>query len=155
MDTQTIAESLGAKRSGKGWIAKCPAHEDRSPSLSITEGRDGRVLIKCHAGCPTVDIVGTVGLGLRDLFPESDLTPKQKQQYRKQKTRAEIEAALSHELLVLIQIVGQRVADRKLARDNKFREQRPDWRPTPNEHWEREQLAAKRVVKFIGELYGS
>ena len=45
-----------AKRSGKGWVAQCPAHEDRNPSLSITEGDDGRALVNCHAGC-TVEAV--------------------------------------------------------------------------------------------------
>ena len=153
MDTQTIAERLGAKRNGQGWIACCPAHEDRSPSLSITEAQDGKTLIRCHAGCQAVDIVGAVGLELKDLFPESSLTLQQKRQYRKQKTRAEIEAALSHELTVLIMIVGQRVADRQLAADSQFKEQRPDWRPAPNEHWERERLAAQRIRKAIGVLY--
>lgn len=53
------------------WIAKCPAHEDRSPSLSIKETGDGTVLVKCFAGCGAADVVGAVGLELRDLFPES------------------------------------------------------------------------------------
>lgn len=38
------------RRSGDGWIARCPAHEDRNPSLSVTE-RDGKILYHCHAGC--------------------------------------------------------------------------------------------------------
>jgi len=58
------------KRSGKGWTARCPAHDDRLASLSIGEGDDGRVLVKCHAGCTVEEIVATLGLGLRDLFPE-------------------------------------------------------------------------------------
>ena len=39
-----------AKRNGKGWHARCPAHDDRQPSLSIAEGDDGRALMHCHAG---------------------------------------------------------------------------------------------------------
>lgn len=50
--------------------ARCPAHEDRSPSLSIREADDGRVLIHCHAGCEPADIVESVGLTLGDLFPD-------------------------------------------------------------------------------------
>lgn len=46
-----IARSLGGHRAGRGWVARCPAHDDRKPSLSIGEGRDGTVLIHCHAGC--------------------------------------------------------------------------------------------------------
>ena len=43
-------------RSGNGYKASCPAHDDKKPSLSITEGEDGRVLLKCHAGC-TIEAV--------------------------------------------------------------------------------------------------
>ncbi len=51
------------------WIARCPAHHDRSPSLSITGADDGRVLIHCFAGCGVADILAAVGLTLSDLFP--------------------------------------------------------------------------------------
>lgn len=61
-----------AKRSGVGWTCRCPAHDDRSPSLSINTGDDGRALINCHAGCQTEMIVGTLGLTMRDLMPEGD-----------------------------------------------------------------------------------
>jgi hypothetical protein len=55
---------------GRGrWVARCPAHDDRSPSLSIRETSDGTVLIHDHAGCSPVDILAAVGLELRDLFP--------------------------------------------------------------------------------------
>ena len=60
----------GVRETGRGrWLARCPAHKDRSPSLSITEGDDGRTLIYCHAGCGAADIVAAAGLELRDLFP--------------------------------------------------------------------------------------
>jgi len=58
----------GVRPSGDGWIARCPAHEDRHPSLSISTGRDGRVLLHCHAGCSAEAIASAVGLELRDLF---------------------------------------------------------------------------------------
>ena len=51
------------------WKARCPAHEDRSPSLSIKEVEDGQLLIHCHAGCDPASIVAAVGLTLSDLFP--------------------------------------------------------------------------------------
>ena len=59
------------RKSGGGWIARCPAHPDRRPSLSIREGRDGRVLLYCFAGCPTSDVVAALGLTMRDLFPKN------------------------------------------------------------------------------------
>ena len=59
------------KRSGTGWTARCPAHDDRTPSLSIDEGDDGRLLLKCHAGCATEAVVAALGLTLADLSPDT------------------------------------------------------------------------------------
>jgi putative DNA primase/helicase len=58
-----------AKETGSGWSARCPAHDDRKASLSVSEGDDGIVLLKCHAGCDTSAILLAVGLTLADLFP--------------------------------------------------------------------------------------
>jgi hypothetical protein len=60
------------KRGPAGFVARCPAHEDRHPSLSVGEGDDGRVLVRCHAGCSADAIVSALGLELRDLFPETE-----------------------------------------------------------------------------------
>ena len=46
-----VAVALGGRANGSGWTARCPCHMDDSPSLKIDEGGDGRVLLKCHAGC--------------------------------------------------------------------------------------------------------
>jgi len=64
------------KRRGGQWAAKCPAHEDRNPSLSIAEGRDGRILLKCHAGCELTAILSTLGLQAGDLFADHPGKPK-------------------------------------------------------------------------------
>jgi hypothetical protein len=68
----SVEELLGrlerVKRSGAGWVARCPAHEDRSPSLSVGEGVDGRVLLSCHAGCSLEAITAALGLEVSDLF---------------------------------------------------------------------------------------
>ena len=50
LDRLTEAGCL-PRRSGPSWSAKCPAHDDKSPSLSVSEGSDGRALVNCHAGC--------------------------------------------------------------------------------------------------------
>lgn len=72
-DTPKLNQVLGklpdAKRSGKGWSARCPAHDDCSPSLSISEGSDGRVLLNCHAGCSVEDICKSIGITVADLMP--------------------------------------------------------------------------------------
>lgn len=68
MRAEILADLLGARASGDGWVARCPAHDDRHASLSIREGADGRVLLKCHAGCTVEAIVVSQGLQIRDLF---------------------------------------------------------------------------------------
>jgi putative DNA primase/helicase len=57
------------RKSGDGWIAGCPAHDDCHASLSIGEGKDGRILLKCHAGCDTARILDVMELAAADLFP--------------------------------------------------------------------------------------
>jgi hypothetical protein len=57
------------------WMACCPAHDDRNPSLSVSEGNDGRALVTCHAGCSFDQIVGGLGLTKADLFPPRDALP--------------------------------------------------------------------------------
>lgn len=60
----------GVRRPRAGcWTARCPAHDDRGPSLSVRELDDGRVLLHCFAGCAINDVVAAVGLSLVDLFP--------------------------------------------------------------------------------------
>ena len=64
-----LARLENPKRSGTGWSARCPAHDDRTPSLSVAEGDDGRVLVHCHAGCAPEAIVEAWGLQMSDLMP--------------------------------------------------------------------------------------
>jgi len=71
---EKILERLdGVRKSGKGYIAKCSAHDDKTPSLSVTELPDGRILMKCFAGCPTHDVLTAIGLEMGDLFPDGCL----------------------------------------------------------------------------------
>ena len=57
------------KKVGNGWQACSPAHADRDPSLRVDEGRGGRVLLNCFAGCSPQEIVKAIGLEMTDLFP--------------------------------------------------------------------------------------
>ena len=52
----------------RSWMACCPAHEDRTPSLSISAGDDGRVLLNCFAGCGVEAVLAALGLELSDLY---------------------------------------------------------------------------------------
>ena len=71
------------------WKACCPAHDDKNPSLAISETSDGTVLLKCWAGCTTQSIVSAIGLELRDLFPGE-----------KQPHRGPSKSAIEHERMV-------------------------------------------------------
>lgn len=80
-----LARLEGVRETGPGrWIARCPAHEDRSPSLSIRELPDGRLLLHDFAGCSAVDVVQAVGLAMSDLFPDDgrEYRPAQKHRSR-------------------------------------------------------------------------
>lgn len=66
-----IAQLEGVRRAGRGVMARCPGHDDRSPSLSIDEGEDGRILLHDFGGCTPQQIMAALGLELRDLFADS------------------------------------------------------------------------------------
>ena len=74
MTTTELIHRLNARRNGTGWTAKCPAHDDGTASLSITEGKDGRTLLHCHAGCTAPAILSAMGLKMSDLFPPREAT---------------------------------------------------------------------------------
>ncbi|MFB1490777.1 MULTISPECIES: hypothetical protein [unclassified Thiocapsa] len=60
----------GVRSTGPGkWITRCPAHEDRGPSLSIRDTGE-RILIYCFAGCEADDVLAAVGLGWKDIYPD-------------------------------------------------------------------------------------
>jgi len=65
-----LAQLQRVRRSGDGWSARWPAHDDQHVSLSIGKGDDGRVLLHCHAGCEPQAICQKLGIELADLFPE-------------------------------------------------------------------------------------
>jgi hypothetical protein len=62
-------KSTGARR----WIGRCPAHDDRSPSLAVRELEDGRVLLHCFADCAVEDVLTAVGLTFDALYPDCAL----------------------------------------------------------------------------------
>jgi hypothetical protein len=76
MSVERLLSRLNKVRGRNGaWTACCPAHADRSPSLSIRETHDGRVLVHCFAGCAVDAVLGAVGMDLTDLFPEREADP--------------------------------------------------------------------------------
>jgi len=78
---QTVLAKLdGVKETGPAqWQARCPAHDDKHASLSIGRGDDGRALVDCKAGCPTLEVLKAIGLRLSDLYgPDTSMKPQAK-----------------------------------------------------------------------------
>jgi putative DNA primase/helicase len=84
MTAQTIAEALSGRKAGRGWTARCPAHEDRTPSLSIRDSDDGKVLVRCHAGCDQERVIAVLrarnlwtGFGLKSRHAARPIVERQ------------------------------------------------------------------------------
>ena len=73
--TEFVTYLEGVKATPKGYIARCPAHDDARPSLSIREA-DDRLLVHCWAGCRTGDVLAALGLGYADLFNDGGKTKR-------------------------------------------------------------------------------
>ncbi|MCW8917518.1 MAG: CHC2 zinc finger domain-containing protein [Gammaproteobacteria bacterium] len=113
------------------WIACCPAHDDRSPSLSIRDAGD-RVLLHCFAGCETGDVLAAAGLSWGDVMPPT--SEQARAAYRRSRDAAKLRRALEHEELILAIAA---------------------WRTDPleDEDLERIRLAEKRIEKIRGVLH--
>lgn len=91
----TLHDLLGRLEGVKGrdgqYKAVCPAHSDKTPSLSVSVGNDGKILLKCFAGCSTENIVAAMGLEMKDLFAEdrTNFPTYEKSQQPKQSKEAE------------------------------------------------------------------
>lgn len=88
------------KRTGDGtYQARCPAHADRGPSLSVRETDDGRVLLHCFAGCSVHDVLAAVVLDISDLFPPREI--QQGKPERRPFPAADVLRAIGFEALVV------------------------------------------------------
>jgi hypothetical protein len=106
---EELARELGGRRSGSGrWTARCPAHQDKTPSLSIREA-DGRLLVHFHAGCAQSDVVAA--LKSRSLWPESDWTPTQKRDFAKQRARDEADLNLARSFADAAHILAEQTIE--------------------------------------------
>jgi hypothetical protein len=70
MTAEAIAKALGGRKAGAAWMAQCPTHEDREPSLSIAQGENGKALVRCHAGCEQHRVIAA--LRTRGLWTDFD-----------------------------------------------------------------------------------
>jgi putative DNA primase/helicase len=60
MTAEDLVRALSGRRIGRAWIARCPVHDDRRPSLAIAKAKNGKVLVHCHAGCNQRDVIATL-----------------------------------------------------------------------------------------------
>lgn len=90
------------RQTGSGrWLACCPAHPDKSPSLAIRETDDGRILVHCFTGCPVADILAAVGLEFADLFPPKPPTDPHAKPERRPFPALDVLRALAFEVTVV------------------------------------------------------
>jgi DNA primase len=94
LDRVPAARKTGSNR----YMARCPAHEDRTRSLSVRELDDGRVLVHCFAGCEIGSVLSAIGLQLADLYPEGAVGNRVSS--RATVPAADVLAALAHEAYV-------------------------------------------------------
>ena len=98
MNAQDILDRLEKVTGSKGkWIACCPAHQDKSPSLAVTE-TDDRVLVHCFSGCDTQDVTAAIGLNVADLFYNkltgAEMTERKRQRFEEVLKSERIQVAI-------------------------------------------------------------
>jgi hypothetical protein len=99
-----LARLAGVKSTGNGrWMAKCPSHEDESPSLSIRETESGLVLVHDFGGCSVDAVLQALNLSLGDLFPGPLM--HHSKPIRGGFTHAELLCSLEHEVFVAMTII--------------------------------------------------
>lgn len=109
----------GVKKTGSDkYVARCPAHADRSPSLTIREMADGRTLLHCFAGCETEAVLTAMGLTFRDIMPEriGDF-PRERPAF----TASDALRALAHESGIVAVEAGRLAAGEVLGEGEKDR----------------------------------
>lgn len=100
-------ENVRQRQRGQ-WSARCPAHADNAPSLSIRERDDGALLLHCFAGCAVTEIAAALGVKLQDLFPASCSYKSTNRAVRNPRllTAAQALELLSEEALLLVVAAG-------------------------------------------------
>jgi len=98
-------------------MALCPAHDDRGASLSIGEGRGGRALVRCFAGCSAPAIVAAIGLSLADLMPASDRASLRAEHEARNEIRRQLRANRPETLKRVLGSEIERARSERLRRD--------------------------------------
>lgn len=114
----TRFEKLRRKGDGK-WLACCPAHNDKNPSLGIKQTDDGKILLHCFAGCEVESVVSALGLTLADLMPDK---PTYKKGSKPPKfNKYELFDRLAYEAIILSLAIRQLINNKPLSLDDQER----------------------------------
>ena len=132
MNAKDVLDRLKKVTGSKGkWMACCPAHQDKSPSLAVTE-TDDRVLVHCFSGCDTQDVTAAIGLNVADLFYNklagAEMTERKRQRFE--------EVLKSERIQVAIINAVEKVE-----------------RPLTTHERDRRSLGQQRINKIEGALY--
>ena len=132
MNAQDVLDRLEKVTGSKGkWMACCPAHQDKSPSLAVTEA-DDRVLVHCFTGCDTQDVTAAIGLNVANLFYNklagAEMTERKRQRFE--------EVLKSERIQVAIINAVEKVE-----------------RPLTTHERDRRSLGQQRINKIEGALY--
>ncbi len=135
MSASTLLDRLeGVRATGPGrWVARCPGHQDKAPSLSIRE-IDDRALIHCFAGCAAPDVLAAVGLRLSDLF--SDRQPFEAPPKHTRVPLRDLIPLLRHEAHIVAVIGADMLSSRTIDQDS----------------WDRLAEATRRIEEVSYEL---
>jgi hypothetical protein len=120
MSADALLERLhGVRRTGEGrWIARCPAHKDRSPSLSVRELEDGRTLVHCFGGCEVGAVLGAAGVEFNALFPPRPMEHGARRPAADRFPAADVLRAIVDELAVVAIIAGDLEAGRAVSAED-------------------------------------
>jgi hypothetical protein len=119
----------GVQKAGKAFKARCPAHPDRTPSLSLKEADDGRVLLHCFSGCEIDAVVAALGLQMSDLFPPSSRSGNRSPRLPGVSLR-DLQTATEFEKQLLYIVKADQVAGKTISQLD----------------WERAKLALQRIA---------
>lgn len=141
---RVLAQLQDVRREGDGWKARCPAHDDRNPSLGVDVGEDGRVLLHCFGGCSFDSVLSVLGLSAADLAPSNVAAMKP----TKGKAPRRMVAAYDYRDesgALLFQVVRFDPKD--------FRQRRPD--PSKPDDWDWKVKGTRQVLYRLPELLGA
>lgn len=109
---ELILSRLEKVRKGQNgqWMAICPSHNDKTPSLSIRETPEGAVLIKCFAQCTSQEIIESIGLEMSNLFPPRTLSGNEPKKIPKILTASQALELIYYEA-TFIAVIGNNLAN--------------------------------------------